>query len=353
MNHESYNTYREILRQPSTWKDIYQKLAESKAYSPEFFKKDYDEIILFGCGSSYNLSQSAAYFTRYVIDNVSILALPSSELLINTSLFIRNSKKYLVIGFSRSGETTESVEVLQKLKDNKNVDLFAFTCRDNSSFCNIANNSFTCRHAVEKSIVMTESFSSMLLAYFVIFSRFTGNNDIITDIEKLIGFVDEKIAEIVSFTDRYVKKCDFHSYFALGSGLNYGLAVEADLKMKEMSQIPCYSYHVYEFSHGPKSLLDERSLCIVLTPGKNLIKFESVLQEFLQLGTSMLIIGNKPAAIPSSKKLEVFLEMDIFKTDIVKSFINIPVFQLLAFFKTLKNGLNPDLPKNLSYTVKI
>ncbi len=353
MDYKSYSTYEEILRQPDTWQGILREITENKVYGLDVFKKEHDEIILFGCGSSYNLSQSAAFFTRSIQDRVDCMAVPSSELLINTASFIKSQKKYLVVGFSRSGDTTESVEVLQKLKNYNNVDLFTFTCREGSSFCKITENNFVCRNAVEKSIVMTVSFSSMLFAYFAVFDCFMKNMDISNDLEGLIAFMGQNIASISDFTDDYIKKVDFNSYFVLGSGFNYGLAVEADLKMKEMSQIPSYSYHIYEFSHGPKSLLKEDSLCLILTPGKSLFKLENILQEYLQLGTSMIVIGNKTDGIAAKGKLGFFLETEGFKNELVESFINIPVFQMLAFFKTLKNNLNPDLPKNLSYTVKI
>jgi glucosamine--fructose-6-phosphate aminotransferase (isomerizing) len=353
MDYKSYSTYEEILRQPDTLKGILKEIAGRKVYDLEVFKKAYDEILLFGCGSSYNLSQSAAFFTRSIQDSVECVAVPSSELLINTASFIKSQKKYLVVGFSRSGDTTESVEVLRKLKDYNNVDLFTFTCREGSSFCKITENNFVCRNAAEESIVMTVSFSSMLFAYFTIFASLTGNNVITSDLKRLIDAMDQNIFSISDFTGDYIKKVDFNSYFVLGSGFNYGLAVEADLKMKEMSQIPSYSYHIYEFSHGPKSLLKEDSLCLILTPGKSLFKLENILQEYLHLGTSMLVIGNKTDSFAAKGKLKFFLETEGIKNELVESFINIPVFQMLAFFKTLKNNLNPDLPKNLSYTVKI
>ena len=353
MDYRSFSTYEEILRQPDTWQGILREIVESKVYDLDVFKKEHDEIILFGCGSSYNLGQSAAFFTRFIKDRVDCIAVPSSELLINTSAFIKSRKKYLVVGFSRSGDTTESIEVLQKLKNYNNVDLFTFTCREGSSFCKITENNFVCRNAVEKSIVMTVSFSSMLFAYLAVFSFLTKNTEITNDLEGLIAFMSQNISCITDFANDYIDKVDFNSYFVLGSGFNYGLAVEADLKMKEMSQIPFYSYHIYEFSHGPKSLLKEDSLCLILTPGKSLYKLENILQEYLQLGTSMIVIGTKNDSIAAKGKLEFFLETEGFKNKLVESFINIPVFQMFAFFKTLKNKLNPDLPKNLSYTVKI
>jgi glucosamine--fructose-6-phosphate aminotransferase (isomerizing) len=353
MAFKSYHTFNEILGQPDSWKQVYKDIVEEETTSSKLLKKDYDQIILFGCGSSYNLSQSASVFSRYISEKINSIALPSSELLLNHHLYIRDSKKYLLVGFSRSGETTETVEVLNNMKDKKNIDLFTFTCNKNSSFAKISSKNFICNNAMEKSIVMTTSFSSMLFAYCSFLANDAENSELLSELCILVTFIEDNIDSVVSFTDNYVKEVDFSSYFVLGSGFNYGLAVEADLKMKEMSQIPSYSYHIHEFSHGPKSLLNDKSLCLVLTPGKKIDRYEKTLKEFTELGTCMLIIGNNPIPNLKNTKTSYFLDGEAFKNEMVGSFINIPVFQLMAFFKTLKNKLNPDLPKNLSYTVKI
>jgi len=134
---------------------------------------------------------------------------------------------------------------------------------------------------------------------------------------------------------------------------NYGLAVEADLKMKEMSQVPSYSYHLHEFNHGPKSLITKESLCLILTWSKNLFKNEEIIKEILNLGSKVLLVGRKDISIIDSKDINYLLSDSNFKFDIIKSFINIPVFQILAYIKTIRENLNPDKPKNLDYTMII
>ncbi|MBM3709604.1 MAG: SIS domain-containing protein [Actinobacteria bacterium] len=358
MTYRNYNTYKEIMRQPQTWKNVIGKIVKNSDRLRQIFIKDYDKIIIFGCGSSYNLSQSAAFFTRYLFGDMESQAIPSSEILLNPDLYIKNNKRYMLVGFSRSGETTESVDVLKNLKDRKNLSFFTFTCRENSSFSKLCSNCFVCEGAVEKSIVMTESFSSMLLAFCLTMIALKGDDKLVNEMFEEFNSMTEYIEKNISFIESYIKSFidnnSFDSYFTLGSGFNYGLAVEADLKMKEMSQVPSYSYHLYEFSHGPKSLLNEESLCVILALSSNLIKYEKILKEFYDLGPKMLVIGsNRINSLVGRERAEYILGDSDFKFDIVKSFINIPVFQMLAFFKTLQKKLNPDLPKNLVYTVKI
>ena len=353
MENENY-TYKEIITQVESWKKVYEDIVVEKIdLDLNIFSDGYDEIIFFGCGSSYNLSQSASFFTKSLLNGRSCLALPSSELLINTDVYINKSKKYLIIGFSRSGETTESINVVKKLKGKNNIKSLIFTCKKGSAITGFSDNHFICRDAAEKSIVMTVSFSSMLFAYCLMLTKFMDNKEMLAEFKYLIDYLNENISNLFSNIESYLNKNNFSSYFVLGSGFNYGLAVEADLKMKEMSQTPSYSYHLYEFNHGPKSLLDKDSLCLILTLGKNLFKNEEIIKEILNLGSKVIVIGSNGIDGADDKNINYLLYDSDFKFDIIKSFINIPVFQILSYIKTIKKNLNPDKPNNLDYTMKI
>ena len=350
----SNNTYDEIMSQIESWEKIYEDIVYEKIdLDLNIFSQNYDEIIFFGCGSSYNLSQSASFFTKSLLDGKSCLALPSSELLVNTDTYISKDKKYLVIGFSRSGETGESIDVIKKLAKNTNMVIFTISCKEDSSIVNLSNNHFTCRDTTEKSIVMTKSFSAMLLAYCLILTKSLGNEEMIVEFKYLIDYLSSNINMLYESIDKYVSSNYFSTYFVLGSGVNYGLAVEADLKMKEMSQVSSYSYYLYEFNHGPKSLINKESLCLILTLSKNLFKVEKIIEEILKLGSKVIVVGCRNIEGVNDMNINYILDDSNFKIDIIKSFINIPVFQILAYLNTIKKNLNPDKPKNLSYIAKI
>ena len=350
MKLQNYATYKEIMKQNNTWENVYDDIIGKKLQHDEISVENIDEIILFGCGSSYNLAQSAAFFTRSLREpQKSALAIPSSELLLNPDYYFKRDKKYLLVGFSRSGETTETVDVFRILTGRQNIRFLGISCRENSSICNIAKSYFVCRDAVEKSIVMTESFSSMLLAYILILLKAAKRKNIIEDFKKIIS--DINIPEMEDYTQRLIDEFDFSSYFVLGSGFNYGLSVEADLKMKEMSQVPSYSYHLYEFSHGPKSLLDINSLCLVLNPDNKLFKYEDIAMELRQLGAQIVTFGNKGTDGIQDRGIRSYSGKEA-TNESANAFQCIPFFQLAALFKTIKKGLNPDMPKSLSYTVK-
>lgn len=353
MENKSY-TYREIMTQVESWKKVYgDVVGEKVSLNLNIFSDNYDETIFFGCGSSYNLSQSASFFTKSLFDGRSCFALPSSELLINTDIYINKDKKYLIIGFSRSGETTESINVVKLLKDRQNVTSLTFSCKEDNTISKFSDYNFICRGAAEKSIAMTVSFSSMLIGYCLMLVKLLDKKEMLEEFKYLIDYLNENISRLYTDIENYLNNNSFSSYFVLGSGLNYGLAVEADLKMKEMSQVPSYSYHLHEFNHGPKSLITKESLCLNLTWSKNLFKNEEIIKEILNLGSKVLLVGRKDINITDSKDINYLLSDSNFKFDIIKSFINIPVFQILAYIKTIRENLDPDNPKNLDYTIVI
>lgn len=351
---KQYFTYKEIVTQTDSWRKIYRDIVSEKVNLDLNILSDYyNEVIFYGCGSSHNLSMSASFFTKSLLNGKNCLALPSSELLINEDTYIKKNKKYLIIGFSRSGETTESINVVKKLKGRHNITTFTFSCKEGSSIANFSDNHFICRGAVEKSIVMTVSFSSMLYAYCLMLTKFIGNKEMLDEFKYLIDYSSENISKLFNNIEDYIDKNYFSSYFVLGSGFNYGLAVEADLKMKEMTQTPSYSYHLYEFNHGPKSLINNKSLCLILTLGKKLFKGRKIIKEILNLGPKVLVIGSKHINRIDDKNINYIIGDSDFKFDVIESFINIPVFHVVAYLKTINENLDPDKPKNLDYTTII
>ncbi|MCD4670680.1 MAG: SIS domain-containing protein [Actinomycetia bacterium] len=347
------HTYKEINEQIDSFKKEYNTIVlEKDDISLDIFNDKDREIIFTGCGSSYNLTMSAAFFTKK-FSKFRTEAVPSSELFYNTDIYIKKDRKYLVICFSRSGETTEVINVLQKIRSFKNVETFAFSCRSQSTLINIPDNYYICKEAEEKGIVMTKSFSSMLLAYCLMFSKFLDKKNILEDFELMIDYLDKKSKSLFTDLEEYFSRNDFNRYFALGDGFNYGLCVEADLKTKEMTQIPSDSYHVMEFNHGPKSLIDSGGLFLFLTPDKYINGLESIMRSYLSAGAKIILVGNNSLVKKMKGEIKSIFSDEQIKESLVKSFLNIPVFQVIAYVKTIKMGLNPDKPRNLDFTTKI
>jgi len=351
MNKDGH-TFNEIMNQTSTLELVYEDILKD-SFDLSFLKEPYDEIIFFGCGTDYNLCQSASFFTRSLLNNCTCNALPPSELIINPGTYIKDNKKYLIIGFSRSGETTESIEVIKRLKKNNNVALYMFSAIKNSTIIDLTKNYFICRAADEKSVAMTKAYTSFLFAYCLMLAKFLGRKDIVAEFEHLIKYLKSNMNILFDKISSYLKNIQFDTFFALGTGFDYGIAVEADLKMKEMSRTQAYSYYLHEFNHGPKTMTSDKSLILILTLNKDLFKLEKVLDDIISLGPKVLLVSGKDLINIENKNVHFLLEDLDFRFDLVRSFVNIPVFQILAYIQAMRKNLNPDSPRNLNFTTRI
>jgi len=185
------------MTQVESWRKVYSSVvAEKVSLNLNIFSDNYDEIIFFGCGSSYNLSHSASFFTKSLLGGRSCFALPSSELLINTDVYINKDKKYLIVGFSRSGETTESINVVKMLKDRQNVTSFTFSCKEDNTISKFSDYHFLCKGVTEKSIAMTVSFSSMLIAYCLMLVKLLDKKEMLEEFKYLIDYLNENISKL-------------------------------------------------------------------------------------------------------------------------------------------------------------
>ncbi len=340
------------MKQADSLELVYEDIL-SNNFDFSFLKEPYDELIFFGCGTDYNLCQSASFFSRSLLNNCITLALPPSELLINPDTYIKEGKKYLIIGFSRSGETTESIEVVKRLKEKKNITIYIFSAIKDSTIIDLSKNHFICRDAIEKSVAMTRAYTSFLFAYCVILTRFLSHKDMLDEFRYFIKYLKDNIDTLFEKIKDYIDNNQFNTFFALGSGFDYGIAIEADLKMKEMSQTQAYSYYLHEFNHGPKTMAGRESLILILTPGKGLYRIEKVLDDIIDLGSKILIVSGDDRINTKNKNVRILFQRLDFKFALIKSFINIPVFQILAYTQAINKNINPDKPRNLNFTTKL
>jgi glucosamine--fructose-6-phosphate aminotransferase (isomerizing) len=135
----------------------------------------------------------------------------------------------------------------------------------------------------------------------------------------------------------------FDRFYFLGSGIRYGLACEVNLKMKEMTLTHSEPFHFLEFRHGPMSMVNENTVVVGMLSDVNRVHEAKVLSEMKELGGTVASFGEKDA--------DVQFESGI--PELVRGVLYLPVLQLMAFYRSLAKGLNPDRPNNLTAVVKL
>ncbi|HXL02974.1 MAG TPA: SIS domain-containing protein [Candidatus Atribacteria bacterium] len=339
-------TYQEILKQSTTWEKTLHYLKEQENYFSQFLAETYDNVIFTGCGSSYNLSLVASHFWQ-TGKQIPARGVPASETFLFPGGVFLPRNRYLLFGISRSGETTETVKALQHFQDKFKGKTVGVSCEENSSLLKAADYQISLPFAHEESVVMTQSFPSILLSFLflsLLESKSTDNLSLLPEIlEKYLSSGEKTIKDLVS-------NLSFDKFIFLGNGPYYGIAWEGSLKLKEMSLTSTETFHFLEFRHGPKSVVDEKTLIIALSSQRAFSWEKEVMMEMMDLGATILHLGKNP--LNSPRAIEITFSEEILD-DFSLPVLYLPFLQLLGYYRAKNKGLNPDTPRYLAKVVKI
>ncbi|ACK41683.1 MULTISPECIES: SIS domain-containing protein [Dictyoglomus] len=297
---------------------------------PEFILNS-DIIYFIGCGTSLYLSLSGSRFFTFKT-NMETKALPGGEIWFSPKENIGDFKnlRRSAILISRSGESTEVVKAGEKFKEY-GIPTLGITLEEESSLVKISQNSIVLP-IKEDAIVMTKSFSSMLLTIEMIASFVKGEDlsiykDLLNEIEKIINTANE-------LSSNYTH---YNHYIFLGLGAEEGIARESALKLEEMSLSKIEAYSTFEYRHGPKSLLEKGFLVSIYTKG--IQAEEPLIDELKSYGAEVITIGGKGS--------------DFYISDLPESlFLKVIWGQILGLNIAKSKNINVESPRNLSKVVK-
>uniref|UniRef100_A0A7C3MK42 SIS domain-containing protein n=1 Tax=Dictyoglomus thermophilum TaxID=14 RepID=A0A7C3MK42_DICTH len=315
----------EIL--PLTLEYVENYLAKEKI--PSFILEN-DLIYFIGCGTSLYLSLSASrFFTLKTGKETKFL--PGGEIYFAYHENIGNkSLKRSAILISRSGESTEVIRA-GKVFRKMNIPTLGITLEPESSLTKISDVSIVLPFR-EDSIVMTKSFSGILLSLELIASYMMGEG--FNTYRKLV----QKTPEIIQKMEEIAEEnLNFKHYVFLGLGVEEGIARESALKLEEMSLSKVEAYSTFEYRHGPKSLVEEGFLVSLFRRG--LKEEEDLIQELESYGAKVITIGDNGDHIPVS-----YLPESIFLKVLWGQILGLKI----AYYK----NINVESPRNLSKVVK-
>jgi glucosamine--fructose-6-phosphate aminotransferase (isomerizing) len=337
MSIENYATYREIKSQTKAWQNALD--ITTLASLPQATR--YEQVIFTGCGSTYYLSLAAAALYQELTGRAA-RAIPAGELLLNPQTVLRENIPQLLVTISRSGTTTETVRVAERFKAEGLGAVMAITNYD-SILANLSDASLVIPVGQEESIAQTRSFASMYVAATAFCARMAGREDFLETMKKLPEIGNRLIGNYESLAKEMGENLDFDRFYFLGSGIRHGLACEVNLKMKEMTLTHSEPFHFLEFRHGPMSMVNEKAVVVGMLSEANGAHESKVLSEMKALGGTVISLGESAADVP-------------FKSGIpenVRGVLYLPVLQLMAFYRSVAKGLNPDRPKNLTAVVQL
>lgn len=303
----------------------------------------YDQVLFTGCGSTYYLSLAAAALYQELTGRAA-RAVPGGELLLNTLANVAQvgNLRYLLVAISRSGTTTETVKAVEKFKNEKRGDVLVISNYD-EILSKLANINIVIPKGQEESVAQTRSFASMYVAVTAMCAKMAGRNDLVEAMKKLPVIGNLVISKYEEWAKRIGENLYFDRFYFLGSGIRYGLACEANLKMKEMTLTHSEPFHFLEFRHGPMSMVSENAVVVGMLSDSNQTHEMKVLEEMKMLGGTVAGLGESEA--------DVCFESGI--PESVRGVLYLPILQLMAFHRSMAKGLNPDRPNHLTAVVKL
>jgi len=338
-------TYEEIKSQGDVWKRTIDSSPEQLDRIAEWLAKSYDEVIFTGCGSTHYLSLAAAKTWTY-LTGCSARGIPSSEIWYYPDYTFTKVKPKLV-AVSRSGVTTETINALDVFEKKIGQEGLVISCYPESSMVQSSSFALLAKDAQETSVAQTRSFSSMYILAQLLAAAASANQEFTSELSKL----PEMFSKLVSKNEDLVKTIGFdpkyQHYVFLGSGVNYGLASETMLKMKEMSTSVSEVFSFMEFRHGPMSVITENSLVIGFVSDARKQEEMKVLTDMKSLGaTTLALIEDEKDSIAD---FTIGLKSGI--SELARGALYLPLLQLLGYYHAISKGLDPDKPTNLSSVV--
>lgn len=303
-------------------------------------------MIFTGCGSTYYLSLAAAGWFQ-ALTGTPAQGVPSSELWLFPELYYREKERSLLVAVSRSGATSETLRAVSAFQARGRGEVLTIQCQPDSPLAQLGRVNLVIPSGRENSVVQTRSFSSMYIAALALGARWGGQRELFDQMPRLLDRGERLIGEVGPRARRWAAELEVDRVYFLGSGPRYGLACEASLKMKEMSLTHSEPLHFLELRHGPKSMVDPRSLVVGLLSDGARPSEEAVLREAAALGARLLVLGEDPS--PSAGAITLSLRSDL--PEPLRSVLYLPLLQLLAYERAMLKELDPDRPTNLESVV--
>jgi glucosamine--fructose-6-phosphate aminotransferase (isomerizing) len=335
------HTRREILAQPVAWAEALRVVQANRTALMLIAKQEYQQILFTGCGSTYYLSLAAAALFQALTRRLT-RAVPGGELLLNPATVLSGGKT-LLVAISRSGATTETVRSVQRFIEGGSGEVITITNDGTKPLAGLASVPLVIESGQEQSVAQTRSFTSMFIAATALAALFAGREDLFSEMHRLpeIGarlMVDHEPAAI-----KLGENLAFDRFYFLGSGTRYGLACEANLKLKEMALTNSEPFHFLEFRHGPMSMVDPSAVVIGLLSEENYTYEQKVLSEMELLGGTVLGLGESNTTVNFHSLIP----------ESVRNVLYLPVLQLMSYHRSMAKGLDPDRPNNLSAVIEL
>ena len=352
-------TTREIYQQPQVWQTAFENYKVQADEIAVFLnnideKYDYIKVILTGAGTSAYVGDTLLPYFRNIYDERkwNFNAIATTDIVANPLAYLHKEVPTLLISFARSGNSPESVAAVDLAKDIvEELYQITITCAAEGKLAQQA-------HGDERNLLllqptpsndagfaMTSSFTSMMLTALLVFDK----ADLVAKAEKVSALMtlSQEVLDSAEAIQKMVS-LDYNRVIYLGAGHFFGLAHEAQLKILELTagQVATMYESPVGFRHGPKSLVNEKTVVVVFGSTDSYTKLydldlvrevagDEIARKVILLTDQKEDLENVEQVIFSSQQLA---------DDVYRVFPYIVYGQLFALLTALKVNNRPDTP---------
>jgi glucosamine--fructose-6-phosphate aminotransferase (isomerizing) len=256
----------------------------------------------------------------------------------------------LVVAISQSGETADTLSAI-RLAKKEGAKVLAITNVVGSTLSREADATLYIGVGPEVGVVATKTFTGQLAVIYKLAYSLANNKKGLDDlaaapaqVQKMLDGVQAPVKQLAKLMARR------RNFFFISRGLGWPCALEAALKLKEITYLHAEAYAAGELKHGPISMLEDKVPVIAIAPSGALApKMESNIRECKARGASLVVLSDD-ATIRAEG--EHALVMPKVSEDLVPLFYILPL-QLLAYYMTIELGRDPDQPRNLAKSVTV
>lgn len=352
-------TATEIYQQPKLWKETFEIINRNKKQIKSFLDENLNKhglrIILTGAGTSAYIGDTI-YLHLHQKLGKRVEAIATTDFVANPDYYIDDNIPTILVSFARSGNSPESVATYE-LFENKVKDLshIVITCNKDgelSKKASLNKNNLVLlmpEKSNDKGFAMTSSFTCMMLAILLLFDidNLDSNKAIVDE----ISTIAQNTIETNWIEAKKLSDFDAERIVYVGSGVFKGLCKEMALKNLELTsgkQITV-SESILGFRHGPKSIINDNTLLIILTSTNDytsLYDYDLIHEIFSDNGDQKLSILSYIDRKTFKDSCHHYINFNGSKLDdVFVSFNYIVLGQITSLFNSLKLGISPDNPR--------
>ncbi|HEX7184619.1 MAG TPA: glutamine--fructose-6-phosphate transaminase (isomerizing) [Thermoanaerobaculia bacterium] len=313
-----------------------------------------DRLHMLACGTSWH----AALIGKFMIESIARVPVEvdyGSEYRYRDPIV---SDRVLAVGISQSGETADTLSAMEAAHE-RGARLFSVCNVLGSQATRISEGVIYTHAGPEIGVASTKAFTTQLVALYLLalYLRQVCFGEIerryLDDLARLPQAVDEVIRRQERHMEELARKYfRAENFLYLGRGINYPIALEGALKLKEISYIHAEGYPAGEMKHGPIALIDEEMPVVALATGDGVFeKAKSNMQEVKARDGIVIALTDRDPEELGGVCDEVIAVPTV--SPLLQPIVNVIPLQLLAYFTGVRRGADVDQPRNLAKSVTV